>query len=184
MSQVEIEIKVKISKLNYMEKKLKTAGAKLIGKTVQKDTYFSPAHKSLIGKSLYLRIRENIDEGVCRLEYHIGTEGCRKCSFTKEFEVKIDSAKTLRKIFDKLDFKQELIVNKIRATYKLKDLNIVLDKVKGLGNFMEIEMINKNRKEAEEKIFALLSRLKISTAKICFGENYFDMTLDKLKNKN
>lgn len=174
--QIEIEIKAELKDKKFVEKKLKQLGARYIGKKHQIDYYFSPPHMSYGGKGLYFRIRHDSISMRSRLEYHISKSG----HVGEEYEIDISDHRMALKILELLDFKPEVTIEKVRDTYQLRDVTIDLDKVKNLGNFIEIEILDQNPKKSEEKILEMAARLGISQRE--FSEhNYFNQMYELRK---
>jgi len=162
-----------------MKAKLQELGAKYVDKKHQIDTYLSPPHKSLIGQTLYLRVRHDKLSGKARFEYDIGLKESG-ASLAEEYEVEIDNPETMLTILNKLNFVVDAVIDKKRLTYKLESFIIVLDDVKELGRFMEIELLDTDYEEAEQKINQLYEKLGVSKQDILTcRQNYFDMMIAK-----
>ena len=67
-----------------------------------------------------------------------------KVAIGDEFETKVDDGLKIIKIFEALNFKAVVKVEKIRKIWEFGDYEIALDRVKGLGDFVEIEYIGKD----------------------------------------
>lgn len=167
--QIETELKARLTNRQNTEEKLKQLGAKYIGKKHQIDYYFSPPHKSLVGKGLYFRVRYDALSDKSRLEYH---KSLGKLT-GEEYEVEISDHKMMLHILKLLEFKPEVIIDKIRDTYELQNIHIELDAVKRLGNFIEIEILNHNRKDAKKIILETAEILGISKKDFVI-KSYFD----------
>jgi adenylate cyclase class 2 len=179
MKQIEVELKAKLNNPDEMKSRLKEMGAKFIDEKYQVDTYLSPPHKSLIGENVYLRIRHDKLSGKARFEYDIGLKESG-ASLAEEYEVEIDDPETMLTILNQLDFVVDAVVDKKRLTYKLGNFNIVLDDVKKLGRFMEIELLDTDYDEAEQKINELYKKLNVPKQDIfTCQQNYFDMLIQK-----
>jgi predicted adenylyl cyclase CyaB len=153
MPNVEIELKYKIKNVGEINKKLKDLGAKYIKEFRCIDTYFLvPNNKK--GKK-YLRVRETKDK--MDLSYHFAVSGIH----TEEWETNIDNAKVTKEILDKIGHDVDVVVDKLRKVYKLKNSEIVIDKVKDLGNFIEIESPNLKELEKIEKLFEFIKSMRL-----------------------
>jgi len=153
MVDVEIEIKVKIENnkplLEFLEKNAEFQTGKH-----QIYEYFSPAHRDFLKErptAEWLRLR-NTDGNysITYKNYHFDKEGSSR--YCDEYESEIEDLDKLKKIFDVLNFKPLIIVDKIRRTWIYKDYEIAKDSVKGLGDFIEIEYLKKSGKLNPEKI--------------------------------
>ena len=64
-----------------------------------------------------------------------------KSGHCDEYKTEIEDIIQARKIFEALNFKFLVTVDKLRKTWKYKDYEIDIDSIKGLGDFVEIEYI-------------------------------------------
>lgn len=137
---IEIEIKVKIEKPEFLIKFLKKNG-KLISETKQVDKYFVPKHRNFLKfrpAKEWLRLRNN--GGTFSINYknwHYGKDG--KTNYCDEFETNIDDFIQVEKIFGALDIKTITVVDKKRQTWRYKNFEVAIDWVEGLGSFVEVE---------------------------------------------
>lgn len=136
----EIEIQVQIESIgkliSFLEKK-----AKFVGKKHQIDKYFTPAHKKYTEVrpvKEWLRLRNS--SGIFSINYknwHYDTDG--KSHYCDEYETPVESIEQMEKIFNALDIKEMVVINKTRKIYFYKDYEIAIDSIKDLGDFVEIE---------------------------------------------
>ncbi len=84
----------------------------------------------------------------------------------KEYETEISDADELRKILIFLDFKKVVTVEKQREYWDCGDLEIALDKIAGLGSFIEVEAKGnfKNTADAKKACLKFLEELGIKNA--------------------
>ncbi|MDO8498490.1 MAG: class IV adenylate cyclase [bacterium] len=161
MEDTEIEIQVNIKKIQPLLTFLKKKG-QFKGKKRQVDTYFIPAHRDFRAQrpiNEWLRLRDT--EGKFSINYknwHRDEEG--KSTHCDEYETKVEDLKKLKKIFQVLDFEEIVEVDKERATWVYKDYEIEIDKVKGLGDFVEIEYIGKKAVDPKNAAREMIQFLK------------------------
>lgn len=62
-----------------------------------------------------------------------------KWLYSNEYETRIEDIDMVRVIFDKLGLKKLLVIDNMKETYRYKDYEIVLEDVRDLGLFMEVE---------------------------------------------
>lgn len=139
MSNIEIEIQVRIANIDVFLKFLKE-NAEFTGEKYQKDEYFTPQHRNFVEvKPIeeWLRLRESKNNSVTYKKWHYTAEG--KSNYCDEYETAIDDAGQLRKIFEALDFKPAITVEKKRKNWIYKDYEISVDEVTDLGEFVEVE---------------------------------------------
>ena len=75
------------------------------------------------------------------------------------------------------------MVNKTRKTFinKKNSFELVLDKVVGLGYFMELEYIGQPKEFKVKKIFAIINDFGLKKEQIVSGCGYPDLLNNKLK---
>jgi len=155
---IEIEIKAKVKDFIDLKKRLKKLGAKFIDSVHQIDTYYilDESWRQKVGPRL--RIRQDLTHKKYCWEYHepFGENQAR------ENEVVIDNPKVGDYILKKMGCKLDVVIDKQREKYRLKDINIDLDKVKGLGNFIEVEIMNQKKSASLKRLKALLEILGVS----------------------
>lgn len=132
---IEMEIKIKLTKDEYnnLNKMMKSKG-KLLLESNQQDIYYQSNYmNSIINKSLRLRLSGN--KNILTYKSYNNQMYC------EEYEVEIDNSNNLKKIFDFIGLKKITEVKKERNIYSYQDkYEISLDKVNGLGYFIEIEV--------------------------------------------
>lgn len=136
----EVELQIIIKNPVEVEGKLKKVG-KFIEAREQIDKYFVPPHRDFFVKEppiKYLRIRQ--EKGKNHLNYsflHFGKDGWLRA--TDEYETLIEKPEIVEEIFKKIGLIPKVTVIKTRKYFDCGDFEVTLDKVKNLGNFMEIE---------------------------------------------
>ncbi|MFH1766552.1 MAG: class IV adenylate cyclase [Patescibacteria group bacterium] len=176
---MEIEVKARLKNIPQVRSRLKALGAKRVGDKREVDAYYSPkSGQRFVGKNLHrLRIREDKTNKKARFEYHIpvGVIGGH------EFEVEVSDAEIMRQILEKLGYCIEAVIDKKRETFKKGEITIVLDRVKSLGNYIEVEILTNKTKQAEKKIYAFYNRLEIPEEDLAASQRYLDMMLKAKK---
>ena len=153
MKNVEIEIQVNIENSNplidFLEK-----NANFKAKTHQIDEYFSPAHRNFVAVrpvNEWLRLRNsNGKYSINYKNWHREKNG--KSHYCDEYETEIKNFAQFKNILNILNFKPLVKVDKIRKIWTYKDYEIAVDSVKGLGDFVEIEYIGKDKKVDSKKV--------------------------------
>lgn len=162
---LEVEIKAEV-KIREMEKRIRELGARFIKKERQEDIYFRHPCRDFKARDEALRVR--MVDG----EYIFTYKGARQDAETKtrpEIETKVGEA--ILDILRILGFSEVRKVVKQRDTYNWNRLKIYLDRVKGLGEFLEVE--GKDWQD-KEKIFALLESLSIPPERL-IRKSYLEM---------
>ena len=159
---IETEIKIKITEKEYKyQVDTLNSSAQFINEANHIDNYY--AKNNTIN---------NHDGWII-----IGTRGNKKIITYKkrkkntydEYEVEIDNVKTMGKIINVLGYKKVTTVEKNRKKYIYQNnYEISLDKVKKLGYFIEIEIINPSNKpiQDKEKIIAIAKKLHLKEENI------------------
>jgi len=162
---IEVEIKVKLDNPDEVKNNLPRFG-KHIKSIRQIDEYYVPCHRDFFARKPHpkewLRIRTNPDGSM--LEYDKSFEkkdGSQ--DYAEEYETRVGNSGELRKILEFLDFKKVVIIDKQREYWNCGEFEICLDKVKSLGDFIEVEAKGdfQNAKEAREKCEEFLKKLEI-----------------------
>jgi len=137
---IEIEIQVSVERIEPLLEFLAKNG-QFVAEKRQIDEYFTPAHRDFLAVRPaveWLRLRNS--DGVFSFNYknwHLDEQG--KSHFCDEYETKIDNLDQLKKILQVLNFQSRVVVDKSRKTYLYQDYEIAIDKIEGLGDFVEIE---------------------------------------------
>ena len=153
MDNIEIEIQVKIENSKPLLEFLKK-NAEFKAEKNQIDEYFSPAHRNFLKTrpiDEWLRLRSA--DGIYSINYknwHSDKNG--KSNYCDEYETKVEDLDKIKKIFDAINFKSIVTVNKMRKIWIYENYEIAIYSVKDLGNFVEIEYIGKNEKVDPKKI--------------------------------
>lgn len=170
VKDIEVELKFPLKNPEKLSQQLDNI-AKKEKEVYQKDTYFIPQHRNFLEANPvkeWLRVRETKKGSTINYKNWHYQEG--KSVHCDEFETLIGKAETLKKIFGNLDFEEKIVVEKLRKNWNYKDTIIPIDKVEGLGNFIEIES-NGNFKTVDEAKSHLYSVIKELGADI--GEQVF-----------
>ena len=181
---VEIEIKVPLDKSAFLKvKEQLKSSAKFIKSKTEKDDYFTPAHRNFVEPKYpfeWLRLR-NLGDSVLITYKHFYPENTEKTTHCDEFEAEVKNPKHAFKIFEALNFKKLVTVEKTRETYHYGDeFEIALDIVADLGFFIEIEALKDfgSISSAREKLFELAKKLGVDASN-CDLRGYPFMLLKK-----
>jgi len=140
MSDKEIEIQVKIENSAKLLDFLNSS-ARFQYENHQIDTYYCPAHRDFLSVrpvDEWLRLRDS--NGKYLITYKKWQHNTQGVSiYSDEYETPVENLDQLQKIFEVLDFKPITVVDKIRKAWRYNDYEIAIDKVKNLGDFVEIE---------------------------------------------
>ena len=132
----------------------------------------------------WLRIRTNPDRVIFEYDKSINKKADGEQEYAEEYETEISDPEEFRSILKFLDFKIVTRVDKQREYWDCGSLEVALDKVKGLGNFIEVEAKSSFADNAVVKkaCLDLLSNLGIKDAeKMQIKKGYPVMILEKEK---
>ena len=145
MKDKEIELKFKINNetkrklIKYFDKHaIKTSESSLI------DTYYIPNFRDfeINGETIEcVRIREN-SKGVVLSYKKIHTEA--NPVYCDEYETFLSSKEQMEKILFALGFRVQMVIDKVRVSYKMDKFEFDFDSVKGLGELLEVELKDNN----------------------------------------
>lgn len=177
----EVEIKVKLKNPGGAIKFL-DENAEFVKSKSQKDDYFVPQNNDFFGEDPtkeYLRVRfegekNNIGYHFC----HFDDKG--RLLKTDEYESKVENPEMVEEILNKIGIIKRVSVEKNRKTYKYNDYEIVVDEIKNLGWFMEIEAgeIKESIEKTKEECYNLLKKFNIDWEEAP-NMGYPDMILKK-----
>ena len=150
---VNLEIKLKIENPSLIEKSVKKSGANFLGLLDQKDIYYK-YRKGL----LKLRV-ENGSNWL--IKYLRDEKGIRWSNYEL---LKLEGKNVETYLSDFLEVKT--VVEKKRKLYMYKNTRIHLDKVKRLGNYLELEtVVKRNKKSAQKEFNEVVKLLNLNEAK-------------------
>ncbi|MCD6300543.1 MAG: class IV adenylate cyclase [Staphylothermus sp.] len=161
MENYEIEAKYKIKDLekvlNYVTKKL---GLREYAKCIETDYYFNHPCKDFKQTDEALRTRRIVCQGIESIVLtYKGPKEHSELGIKKRIEIEtyVSDLDKILMILEKLGFRKVIEFSKERTTYKNNNLVITIDKLYGIGIFMEIEtnnveLIHKIREELAKYI--------------------------------
>ena len=151
---IEVEVKLPLRRQENTEETdritevLCSMGFRKAARFCQRDTYFDNAAREIRGGGKALRIRETKDlkdlmKGVVTAELNFKGPRMDQVSMTRqELETEVGQAETGRRILAALGFSPVLPeVVKERTEYRRKEITAALDRVEGLGDFLELEIL-------------------------------------------
>jgi adenylate cyclase class 2 len=162
MADTEIELKFPLLDINGLITTLNSISKKE-KESLQIDYYFNHPKRSFLATkpvSEWLRIRES-DKGnsINYKNWHKDLDA--KSISCDEFETKVEDVSQCKKLFAALGFEELMTVEKKRSTYIVDSVEVAVDEVKGLGNFIELEAKKpfENTGEAKKHLFKVLEKI-------------------------
>ena len=181
MKDIEVELKFPLKSPEKLIENLNKI-AKKQEENYQKDIYYIPSHRDFLKQNPikeWLRIR--VTKKGTKINYknwHHNTES--RAVSCDEFETGFEDSEILRKIFQNLDFKEIVIVEKIRKTWNFKDTEIAVDNIGELGDFIEIEYKGEIKEidEIKEYLYKILKEIAAEVGEQIF-KGYPHLLLEK-----
>lgn len=177
----EVEIKAKLRDRDSVKQKLADLGCVFGEELHQIDNIFIPGDQVFpppLGVPV-LRVRKQNGKSFFTLKI---PQSSKQDCIEKEFEI-FDGDKMLE-VFHLLGYKQVPTVDKKRIKTNYKDMEIVLDDVARLGEFIEIEKVVENsdpeeRKKIQQELFGFLAELGVTQEDHVIDGKYDIMLFDK-----
>jgi adenylate cyclase class 2 len=137
----EVELKIGADH-GRVRDRLDGVGARALGSTVQRDTYYDAPDRDFARTDEALRIRRERRDGdgdvTVRLTYKgplLETESKSR----EEHEATVSDAGEVEAILDGLGYSPVATVHKERDRFRVGEYTVTLDAVDGLGEFVEVE---------------------------------------------
>jgi adenylate cyclase class 2 len=172
---MEHEIRLKVKDFRAAKSFIAGSGAKYVKATKQTDRYYGNINLYTKKRSFLIRIRSEKDTHFLTYKASTGRMGRYE-----EYETRIEEPETIKTILLKSRFNNIINVTKSRTTYELGNCSINLDTVKGLGNFIELEIISDSQKHRE--LAKIVKEMGLSNAKV-MRQGYVSMMLARSKSK-
>ena len=137
---IEVEVKAHITDFNPIKDRLSQIGARKVKSEHQEDFYFNAPHRDFAQTDEALRVRKitrNHQTEIVLTYKGAKIDGASKTR--KEIEVNVEDRENTALILENLGFRAVRTIEKDRTIYNVNEFIISLDKVYGLGNFVEIE---------------------------------------------
>ncbi len=165
--EVEVKFKVEGDVLKRIE-----SIAEFLKEVREEDYYFNHPCRDFRESDEALRIRKS--DGVF-LTYK-GPKVDAETKTREEIEVEIDEFEKAFKMLERLGFKFVAKVSKVRRIYALNDVKVTMDRVEGLGEFVEIELESEELEEGKKRIFEIAKALGLKNP---IRESYLELLSKK-----
>jgi len=177
----EIEMKFQMNNLKDVRETLENLGCKFSEELKQKDVIFVPDIKNTIVEegAIFIRIR-NVND---KIELNL-KKRAKKIMESKEIEFEVNDFDGAYDFIKTLGFEEWVTVEKKRITTNYKEFNICIDEVKGLGEFVEIEIITSEENKAdyyENEIIKVCQELSIDPNNRI--NSHYDTMINELNKK-
>lgn len=175
--EIEIKLKVENGELKTLLSWLKN-NTNYLGQRHQIDYYFESPNEEfsyvneegITDAVKYLRVRlsNEQNDSVTYKHWHEDPDNPGKYLYCDEHEFEVDDGRKVMKLLGHLGYKRDIVVDKYRNVYKTEKFEIVIDEVKDLGTFVEIELKVEitDPKQGMDMIYALVKSIGINPIKI------------------
>ncbi|MGD1060513.1 MAG: class IV adenylate cyclase [Methanomassiliicoccales archaeon] len=170
---LEIEVKARVEDTARLEAELLRRGARDFGVTLQKDVYYAHPTRDFAKTDEALRIRVSND---LQMITYKGPKLDATTKTREEIEVSVASAEAVAEILQRLGFRPVTTVRKKRRTFGLKGIEVCLDSVEGLGDFVEFELDDEDLTEGKARIAELMRELGVDGSE---RSSYLELLLEK-----
>ncbi|RLF00118.1 MAG: class IV adenylate cyclase [Thermoprotei archaeon] len=165
---MEVEVKAR-APLGRVRSRLRELGARLLRVEEQEDVYFSHPCRDFSRTDEALRLR--LAGGGAELTYK-GPRGAGPVKSRLEVTARVVDAERLVEILELLGFREVARIRKRREIYELRGVEVALDQVEGLGEFIELE----SRGASPSELLELARKLGATEL---VSETYLEMILRK-----
>jgi len=166
----EVEVKYRDADHDRLSRALAELGAEPLGTVEQEDAYLNHPSRDFAETNEAFRIRRIGDEN--RITYK-GPKEAGPTKTREEIEVSFDAGperyEELVRLYDRLGFRRVAVVRKRRTAFGLRfeghEVEVVLDRAEGLGDFAEIEAMAQDREglpAAQRAVLGLAARLGLT----------------------
>lgn len=155
---IEVELKVKISGKEEIIDKLENINFTKSSLVVETDTYFTSSHHDFISLDEALRIRNVLNKSTNETKSVITYKGAKLDNISmsrKELETEVKNSNIVKEILENIGFKSVPPLVKERQYLKSNNIIACVDTVKGLGDYLELEIIVENNSEKEKSLEVL-----------------------------
>jgi adenylate cyclase class 2 len=153
---LEIEVKAPAPDLAAVEARLLAMHADGPHEETQVDTYFAHPARDFGVTDEALRLRRQ--KGRAILTYK-GPKLDRMTKTREEIEVDVPDADAMAIILQRVGFGIALEVRKVRREYLLPDAVVCLDRVVGLGDYVEVEYRSQDLEKGRERVAEIMTAL-------------------------
>jgi adenylate cyclase class 2 len=167
MKEIEILVELKDS-IEFAKSKLNEYKYLGVKKTFDR-YYFDPLRDNLILNSdnklmECCRIRKKNE--ICSVAYKVDIYEKEVWQYSNEYETEVNDFDLMERIFQNLGLKELITIDNSKHTFVKENFEIVIEDVKGLGNFLEVEWMEKDSEkpvnEIKKEIFNFIESLGLN----------------------
>ena len=153
VKMIEVEVKLPVEDLNEIKRKLVKIGFEESSFIEERDTYFDNQQGDIRANDEALRVRETKDHRTGKIRAQINFKGKKLDAGTmtrEELETGVENGEISRKILQAIGYipvAPEVI--KERIMLRRESVTACLDNVRGLGEFLELEILADSKKQKD-----------------------------------
>lgn len=148
---VETEIKLRLVDPQAVRVRLRAVGARFVGRVLEVNRLLDDGQRSLFRAGCGLRLRRQTPlDGANRSEagpsdsaelltYKGPQQSAAPSKQREEIETRVDDGAALLRVFERLGYRESVVFEKRRETWRLESALVTLDELPELGWFVEIE---------------------------------------------
>lgn len=165
---IEVEIKLKICDKNRLIESLRDVGFQQGDLVSESDIYYTSRHHDFekLDEALRIRSIQNLSTGEKSSVITFKGAKTDSCSMTrKELETEVGDPKIAREILESIGFTPVPSVEKERHYFYMQNITACVDRVKNLGDYLELEKmvdVEEEKTEALQELEEVLQRLGYS----------------------
>jgi adenylate cyclase class 2 len=170
---MELEIKVPCEDLEDLERRLKSMGASHVEDLDQVDLYFSHPCRDFGVTDEALRLRRENERTVITYK---GPKLDKDTKLREEIELGVEDIDRMSMMLERLGFLPVIRIAKQRTVYDLQGIHFCLDRLPGLGNFVEMEWQGDDLDAGKQKIMELKQKLGLAGNE---RRSYLELLIEK-----
>ena len=165
---IEVEIKLKIRDKNRLIESLRDVGFQQGDLVLESDVYYTSRHHDFekLDEALRIRSIQNLSTGEkSSVITFKGAKTDKRSMTRKELETEVGDPKIAREILESIGFTPVPSVEKERQHFYMQKITACVDRVKNLGDYLELEKIvdvEEEKTEALQELEEVLQRLGYS----------------------
>ena len=170
---IELEVKVPCRDLAGLERRLLSLGARHLEDLEQVDMYLSHPVRDFGATDEALRLRRENQRS--RITYK-GPKLDQDTKMREEIELEVEDLERMSMLLERVGFRPFMKVVKRRRVLELEGVHFCLDRVEGLGDFVEMEYQGQDLGEGKRRINELRTRLELEGNE---RRSYLELLLEK-----
>jgi adenylate cyclase class 2 len=170
---IELEVKAPCRDLAGLEGRLRAMGARRIEELEQVDVYYSHPARDFAASDEALRLRR---ENARSMITYKGPKLDRDTKMREEVELEVEDLERMALLLERVGFRPVRRVAKRRTVYAVGLVHICLDRVEGLGDFVEMEYTGDDLDAGKGKILELKQALGLEGNE---RRSYLELLMEK-----